>query len=289
MAKTGLLLIRGLGHSGTTILDLALGAHPQIVGLGEAVRVLEHPSTDEANRGPQQLRGHLKFERRCTCGALAADCPVWGPILAWLPQNDDSTLKEKFGRLISPLTSESSRWVVESYQSDENLIDECDLGRPLRVIHLTRDVRSWVHSVSRRRVFRQGKRVGVGWRSLLRWWRVNHQLDQRLKCSGIPVFQLGYEELALAPELALQRLCSWLELDFDAAMLRPGMHSTSHILAGNRMRFEPGRSDAICYDGAWMASSALSLQLAPLLTPVARLNRRLVYSNGLLGSTWPAI
>ena len=29
-----LLLIRGLGHSGTTILDLALGAHPQIVGLG---------------------------------------------------------------------------------------------------------------------------------------------------------------------------------------------------------------------------------------------------------------
>ena len=148
-------------------------------------------------------------------------------------------------------------------------------------------MRSWVHSVSRRRVFRQGKRVGVGWRSLLRWWRVNHQLDQRLKCSGIPVFHLGYEELALAPEMALQRLCSWLEIDFDAAMLRPGMHSKSHILAGNRMRFEPGRSDAICYDGAWIASSALSLQLAPLLTPVARLNRRLVYSNGLLGSTWP--
>ena len=30
-----LLLIRGLGHSGTTMLDLALGAHPQIIGLGE--------------------------------------------------------------------------------------------------------------------------------------------------------------------------------------------------------------------------------------------------------------
>ena len=56
MAKTGLLLIRGLGHSGTTMLDLALGAHPQIVGLGEAVRVLEHPSTDEAN-GPAAAAG----------------------------------------------------------------------------------------------------------------------------------------------------------------------------------------------------------------------------------------
>ena len=39
--KRHLLLIRGLGHSGTTILDLALGAHSQITGLGEAVRLLE--------------------------------------------------------------------------------------------------------------------------------------------------------------------------------------------------------------------------------------------------------
>lgn len=288
MAEPGLLLIRGLGHSGTTILDLALGAHPQVIGLGEAVRVLDRPGVHEAHQGPQQLRGQLRFERHCTCGAVAAECPVWGPILPWLPRNDDCSMTEKVSKLIQPLASESLRWVVESYQSDEQLIEAGDLGRPLRVIHLTRDVRSWVHSVSRRRVFRQGKRVGVGWRSLLRWWRVNHCLDQRLKCSGHPVFQLGYEELALAPELALKQLCRWLELDFDAAMLRPGMHSTSHILAGNRMRFEPGRSDAICYDGAWMASSALSLRMAPLLPPVARLNRRLVYANGLLGSTWPA-
>ena len=38
-----LLLIRGLGHSGTTMLDLALGAHPQIIGLGEAARILATP------------------------------------------------------------------------------------------------------------------------------------------------------------------------------------------------------------------------------------------------------
>ena len=46
-----LLLIRGLGHSGTTILDLALGAHPSIIGLGEAVRILERPQVDELDRG----------------------------------------------------------------------------------------------------------------------------------------------------------------------------------------------------------------------------------------------
>ena len=87
-----LLLIRGLGHSGTTILDLALGAHPQMVGLGEAARILARPAPSDAHRGPAQLRGDLRFERRCTCGEVAADCPVWGPVLAWLPEHDDCSL-----------------------------------------------------------------------------------------------------------------------------------------------------------------------------------------------------
>ena len=71
-------------------------------------------------------------------------------------------------------------------------------------------------------------------------------------------------------------------------MLSPGIRSTSHIVSGNRMRFEAGRSDAIRYDAAWMASSAPVLRLASLLPPVARLNRRLVYSNALLGEVWPS-
>ncbi|MEC8442159.1 MAG: sulfotransferase [Cyanobacteriota bacterium] len=287
MAEPGLLLIRGLGHSGSTILDLALGAHTQVIGLGEAVRVLDRPRPGEERKGPQQLRGDLRFERRCTCGELAADCPVWGTVLAWLQEHDDRPLAEKFNRLIQPLSSASTRWIVDSFQADEKLLKSQTLGRPLRVIQLTRDVRSWVHSESRRGVERRGRGRGVGCRSLLRWWRVNRRLDQLLEASGHSVFRLGYEELALAPELALRRLCGWLDLDFDAAMLQPGMHSTSHIVSGNRMRFESGQSEAIRYDAAWMASSALSLRMAPLLTPVARLNRRLVYSNGLLGDTWP--
>ena len=50
---TGLLLIRGLGHSGSTILDLALGAHPNVVGLGEAVRVLDKPLPQETRQAPR--------------------------------------------------------------------------------------------------------------------------------------------------------------------------------------------------------------------------------------------
>jgi hypothetical protein len=113
-------------------------------------------------------------------------------------------------------------------------------------------------------------------------------LEQRLRRSDCSVFQLGYEELALAPEAALRRLCDWLELPFEPAMLQPGLHSGSHIVSGNRLRFEPGQSHAIRYDAAWLTSTAMSLRVALLLPPLAAMNRRLVYSQDLLGATWPA-
>ena len=117
-----LLLIRGLGHSGSTILDLALGAHPAITGLGEAVRILERPRPGEEQRGPAQLRGALRHQRRCTCGQLAADCPIWGPLLEWLPVHDARPLAEKLGQLVDRIAAQPSatpvQWLVDSYQAD---------------------------------------------------------------------------------------------------------------------------------------------------------------------------
>ena len=55
-SRPKLLLIRGLGHSGTTILDLALGANPDVMGLGEAARLLRPPEITDAHDGPYRLR-----------------------------------------------------------------------------------------------------------------------------------------------------------------------------------------------------------------------------------------
>jgi hypothetical protein len=276
-----LLLIRGLGHSGTTILDLALGAHPAITGLGEAIRILERPRPGEEGRGPAQLRGALRYERRCTCGQLAADCPVWGPVLEWLPANEDRPIGEKLGRLVAALAGPSQapavRWAVDSFQAD--LLGP-QLPWPsgeIRCLFLVRDVRSWVHSRSRNR-----ERPFAAWRALARWLRTNRQVEGALRRSGRPVFVLGYEELALAPEASLRRLCGWLGLDFDAAMLTPGPSSSSHILAGNRMRFDSDRAASIRYDASWMTQGGAVAEIAAALPPLRGMNRRLVYSNGLL-------
>ena len=121
-----------------------------------------------------------------------------------------------------------------------------------------------------------------GWRSLARWHRINGQLERRLQAAGKPVFQLGYEELALAPEAALSRLCHWLELSFAPGMLTPGPSSGSHILSGNSMRFDPLKSAHFRYDAAWLDSPFLPVHLALLLPSWQAMNRRLVYSNHLL-------
>jgi hypothetical protein len=283
-----LLLIRGLGHSGSTILDLALGAHPGISGLGEAARILATPADGEELRAPAQLRnaaeGSLRFTRPCSCGVLAAECPVWGPLLGWLPANEGQPLAAKMSWLLSHLEQhrlskgEPLEWAVDSFQSDLTLLSDHPRPSPsrgceVRVLFLVRDIRSWVHSTCRR----SGR---SRWRAIARWIRENQRIEARLKSSGVPFLRLGYEELALAPEASLRLISQWLGVAFSPRMLAPGQHSGSHILSGNRMRHDPERSARIDYDGAWL--TARTMALAPLVPGIGRFNQRLVYSNGLI-------
>ena len=222
----GLLLIRGLGHSGSTIFDLALGAHPRMLGLGEAVRILQRPQPGEDQRGPAHLRADLKHQRLCTCGAVAAACPVWSGVLEWLPSHDQLPLAEKLLELLAAVDRSASGqglgldWVVESYQDDLETPGLDLAGREIRILYLVRDVRSWVHSRTRD-ARKKGQRL-PGLLSLARWWRANRRFQQQFSQCGKPVFVLGYEEFALAPEQTLKRLCEWLGLDFAPAMLHPG-------------------------------------------------------------------
>ena len=278
-----LLLIRGLGHSGTTILDLALGAHPEIVGLGEAARILERPKAGEEKRGPAMLRGPLRKERLCTCGSTAEECPIWGEILQNLAVHDDQALTVKMRSLIERVVKHQAEQghhvaaIVDSFQEDLVLPLQLTKEMDVRVIHLVRDVRSWLHS--RLRASKQAHRFCSEARTLARWWYVNWKLERILKRSACPVLHLGYEELALRPEVALRHVCAWLGVSFAPSMLKPGCNSRSHILSGNRMRFDSQKNNAILYDDSWLRSTHWMVRIAPMIPAVAAMNHRLVYSN----------
>ena len=287
MARKKLLLIRGLGHSGTTILDLALGSHPRMIGLGEALRILRTPSPGEEQRGPARLRAELRHQRLCTCGTTAASCPIWGPLLDWLPVHDHLPLADKLRQLLGNVDHYVNQqngeieWVVDSYQDDLQIPLQVLPDLDVRIIFLVRDVRSWVHSRAR-----DGNKKGrslPGVRSLVRWCWVNRRFERDLTRSGKPIFLLGYEELALSPERSLTLLCEWLGLPFAKAMLTPGVGTQSHILAGNRLRFDPLKSREISYNTSWLQGPAWPAQPALMLPSVDHLNRRLVYSNKVLG------
>ena len=285
MTEPGLLLIRGLGHSGSTLLDLVLRTS-FYYWHWRSLSVLLSASAD-SYAGYQLDDWREKYTKPCTCGLMVDQCPLWSRFFLGLPVHKKLPFADQFSRLISPLSDRSTKWIVESYQSDKMLFDYPHSGGNVRVIHLTRDARSWTHSEARRGVSRYGRGRSVGWRGLRRWMRVNRQLEMELRRSSLQYFQLGYEELALAPEATLKLLCEWLGLDFFPDMLRPGNSSCSHIIAGNRMRYLVGRRDRIVYDGAWLSSYGLSVRASLLVPGVASLNQRLVYGNNVLGDVWP--
>ena len=276
MNKPALVFILGLGHSGTTILDLALGAHPNIVGVGEGANVLKKPVDKKKNNPPVRLRTSERIEHPCTCGETAANCSVWGPTLDWLIENDNELLENKYKYLIKQVKKEYSNayFIVDSsmgaLQSAKSLHKEFNIY----ILFLVRDIRSWVHSM----VTKKNEAV---FRILWRWYSKNKKIEAKIINSGITFFTLGYEELALAPENILQSICQWLGLEFHDEMLLPMKNTKSHIVEGNRIRKNLKHAAQITYDGSWLANPNMS-KLILLTLPFLKLNQRLVYSNNVL-------
>jgi hypothetical protein len=287
---TGLLLIRGLGHSGSTLLDLSLGAHPQVMGVGEAIRVMETPNPADLASVPAQLRDQRRKKRFCTCGLPVDHCKLWGPLLADIRHlqriSNESKMNALINQALAIVGNSGLKWVVESYQSDKALLSELcakqSAKRPVKVIFLVRDIRSWVHSQLKRRHGGYPK-IFLTQRAAFRWWRENRHLDKLLHRKKFDFFILGYEELALAPEAALSKITRWLGISYDPEMLHLSRYSSSHIIEGNRMRFDSTRNSSIQYDGSWLRSSSCLLNVLPMMPGIRKMNSRLVYGNDLIG------
>ena len=113
--------------------------------------------------------------------------------------------------------------------------------------------------------------------NVARWRSGNRRFEEYFTREGIAAFTLGYEELCFKPAAVVPKLCEFLGVPFDPAVLAP-RGERAHILRGNRMRFDPERRAAVSYDARWLMG-ARTLWAAPWYLPVMGLNRRLVYSN----------
>ena len=256
MAK--IIYICGLGHSGSTILDMALGAHPRVAGMGEVFTLL-----DDRHR-------ERHYQSTCSCGKKAPECPFWGPVKGALEQEEP--LENRYERLLEHAARYFGEGTifVDSSKNSYSYLSYLNRHHDLTILCLSRDFRSWSYS----RHLSTGKPLVY---FFFRWWLENLKLRMQLKKMKLKPIETGYEELVLYPGEVLRMLAEQTGIPYDPLLLNPGK-THSHIISGNISRVDPQKRSSFRYDARWFLSTRLII-LSWLFAWLNRLNRKWVYSH----------
>lgn len=226
------VFIGGCGRSGTTMLGDMLGAHPQLLTLPEADFIAEGlrrtaPGPDRPEKMRRLARGHYMFR------ALLSDSAH----LAYAGCADryagiTARIVTEYAGLVGGDTAE--RFVDQTPKTMQYAASLRAAFNGAKFLHVVRDGRAVAASFLR-----------VDWgpnEAMLaaRFWleRLSYGLACELAFPSDIIMRVRYEDLVAEPELEMRRICSFLGLDFDAAMLRGGgldnrvVFQSSHRLVG---------------------------------------------------------
>jgi hypothetical protein len=158
------------------------------------------------------------------------------------------------------------RWIVDASKDPWRLLWLARSGLfDLRVVHLVRDPRAFVHSVTR--LPRDGVGLGPEWKRhkvAVRQsisWVVHNRLISRILDSHVePGHSLvvRYEDLASDPFSEAARICGLLDLDFDSRMVEDFRNGSPFAMGGNTMRHREG---GIQLDRRWESGLPWSRRL----------------------------
>lgn len=276
--ETEAVYILSAGRSGSTLLNMLLGSHPEALAVGE----LTH------------LPKNLALNTECSCGEAVRNCGVWRPVAERMgaiadPYHMDLgfisasrvidhkkltrayRIQWKLHRALmyvawhSRLPVKSPRFLstIETTLALYDTLREVTGARVIvdaskdylkgigiykasnaKVILLTRDGRASFYSRLKSGFSRQ--RSLAAWRN---YYENALPLIEKHISDGRMV-QLRYEDLAADPARELARLCSFIGIEYHASMLdfRNVVH---HVVNGNRMR--TGSVSRIQPDLAWRA------------------------------------
>jgi len=248
------IFILGTGHCGSTLLDMILGAHPDITGVGEI---------DTINKELEQ--GDL-----CTCGRKLPDCSLWShkieEIKSWrgmqvhrgkrrFLQNSSSYEYIDTNRPVHHsnfcvnqqdlydfvLKKQKSKVIVDSSKNPDRveLISECEEIEPV-ILHLVRDGRGVLWSYKKK----YNKTLAFIWK----WIASNLKVEIIRRRSDIPYLFVRYHDLANNPEKEIKRILQEVNVDFEPSMLS-FRDENQHQVSGNRIRLQS--SEAIEEDLEW--------------------------------------
>lgn len=259
-----IIYICGLGHSGSTILDLVLGAHSGVIGLGEINRLLKAEVSDFSSKDFTEIL--------CSCGNNMDDCMFWSEVKKNVLKTGAQSVISRYDQLLRIFQSiyGVDKILVDSSKTITPYLLDLKKKHDLRIIFLARDFRSWSFSIS----LKSNRKMAT---LPLRWKKGNNRLLSFLDKNSFDYFNLGYEEFALYPDRIIPELCAYLDIEFEKGMLSPAS-SSSHIIRGNTGRGDPEKRTAISYDARWM-TSIRSAMISFLYFPMLSYNNKIVFSN----------
>jgi hypothetical protein len=229
-----LVFVLGVARSGSTLLGRLLDSHPEVLTLGEFMRL------DRA----------LRHGRPCSCGSRVERCDFWGPRLGWIEAETGNDFRRFTPDFYARVARSSGARVA------------CDLSKTMTLkltrgwrdrgegyVFLVRDSRGILASAARR-----GKNVERLLNKHRRWMNRLYRFVQRREGRSLI---LRYEELCRRPEQELRRVCEFIGIAFDAVMLRPA-DAPHHLVHVSDTPYLAGRNE-ISLDERWRTELAPDL------------------------------
>lgn len=199
--------IGGAGHSGSTLLGFVLGSHSQGFYAGEAAKT-------------RYLHNPQAVLRKRSCKFCGLNCPVWGNFV--IQPNPDlyEQLSQRVQRSFIIDSTKNLAWIQEQIQC----LQTVDVQ--LYFIFLKRDARAVVNSRLRKYPDRCPEVIIQDWRKQIQ------ETQSFFEQFPLPKLSLQYEEFAMKPVIVTQKLCQFLELEYEVKMLDYS-HQPHHVLGGN--------------------------------------------------------
>ena len=230
-------------RSGTTLLRMMLDAHPEVAVPFETHFVPELIGAVEDGVGPDGALAVLTEHRRWGDFGLERDA-----LLERLRSHDPLQPGDAV-RSFYTLYAESQgkpRWGDKTPEYVEYMQPIAAAVGEAHFVHVIRDGRDVALSRIRWRQKRSGKTPPV--RRMARRWKEAITVAREQAREVEHYLEVRYEDLVSEPERTLRRICDFVELPFDEAML------DYHQGASERMaeidRTLPGTSDRVELDGS---------------------------------------
>jgi sulfotransferase family protein len=278
-----LLLIGGLGRSGSTLLELALSGVDEVVGVGELRYI---------------WRQGLREDLLCGCGERFSECTFWqavgesafggwsrvdademleladradrhryipGYVRQWRGvrprRNATTTYLRKLRRLYEAIAQVSQARLIVDTSKDPPHAFLCEqLGIDFKVLHLVRDCRGVAFSWSRR-TRRPEVAAATTYMATYhplevaaRWWDYNLLYEMLGRRLGNGYRRLRYEDFVQSPNPRLLELLRWAGVGVEnhpsVVCGRTVLPRRVHSVGGNPIRFHDGPHEVLI-DNAW--------------------------------------